>query len=46
MGSIGRTKIVYTMRPACKDLDVLHKMILAGMDMARFNFSGNYPARA
>lgn len=34
-----RTKIVCTVGPACEDVDALYQMILAGMDVARFNFS-------
>src|SRR5919201_5048052 len=34
-----RTKIVATMGPACRDLETLVRMIDAGMDVARLNFS-------
>ncbi|MBM3496894.1 MAG: pyruvate kinase, partial [Armatimonadetes bacterium] len=34
-----RTKIVATVGPACDDLGVLRRMIEAGMDVARLNFS-------
>ncbi len=33
------TKIVATIGPASKDLDVLEQMIRAGMDVARLNFA-------
>jgi pyruvate kinase len=34
-----RTKIVATIGPSCDDPETLYKMVLAGMDVARFNFS-------
>ena len=34
-----RTKIVCTVGPSCETGDILYQMILAGMDVARFNFS-------
>lgn len=34
-----RTKIVCTLGPATSDLDTLRRLIVAGMDVARFNFS-------
>src|SRR5436305_9380131 len=34
-----RTKIVATIGPACRDADTLARMVEAGMDVARLNFS-------
>ena len=34
-----RTRIVCTLGPACADGDTLRRMVEAGMDVARFNFS-------
>jgi pyruvate kinase len=34
-----RTKIVATIGPACRELDMLTRMVDAGMDVARLNFS-------
>ncbi len=34
-----RTKIVCTLGPATSDLDTLRRLVRAGMDVARFNFS-------
>ena len=34
-----KTKIVCTMGPACSDPKVMERMLRAGMNVARFNFS-------
>lgn len=39
MRAIKRTKIICTVGPATEDDDVLREMMLAGMDVARLNFS-------
>ncbi len=36
---MNRTKIVCTIGPACSDVETLKEMMLAGMDVARFNMS-------
>ena len=38
-----KTKIICTLGPAVDDEEILERLILAGMDVARINFShGNY----
>ena len=36
---MNKTKIVCTIGPACKDIEIIKDMIRAGMDVARFNMS-------
>ncbi|MBU2710648.1 pyruvate kinase [Zooshikella harenae] len=43
MGSIRRTKIVATLGPASNDLATLEKMIKAGVNVVRLNFSHGEP---
>ncbi|HET8672711.1 MAG TPA: pyruvate kinase, partial [Thermoleophilaceae bacterium] len=38
------TKIVATIGPASRSIDVLERMIRAGMDVARLNFAHETPA--
>lgn len=38
-----KTKVICTLGPACNDIEIIQKMLHAGMDAARFNFShGDY----
>ena len=38
-----KTKIICTVGPSTDNVELLRKMMLAGMDLARFNFShGNH----
>ena len=42
-----KTKIICTMGPSTDNVDLLQKMMLAGMDLARFNFShGDHASHA
>ena len=34
-----KTKVICTIGPACEDAEILREMCLAGMDVARLNFS-------
>ena len=34
-----KTKVICTIGPACEDTEILREMCLAGMDVARLNFS-------
>jgi pyruvate kinase len=47
MKTLRKTKIICTMGPAVDDLDKLKQLLLAGMNIARFNFShGNHEDHA
>ena len=39
MSALRRAKLVCTLGPACDSLEGLRSLIVAGMDVARFNFS-------
>ncbi len=39
MPAVRRTKIVATIGPACRDPETLTRMVEAGIDVARLNFS-------
>ena len=42
-----KTKIVCTLGPATDDEEILKELMLAGMNVARINFShGSYPEQA
>ncbi|KAJ7513362.1 hypothetical protein O6H91_24G002800 [Diphasiastrum complanatum] len=39
LGSVAKTKIVCTLGPKSRDVPILEKLLEAGMNVARFNFS-------